>query len=430
MAKNKHLTNEERLMIEHLLKEQTSLSQIAEKLDKSKSTISREIRARAVPSDKGAPFRIRNRCLRRTDCNKRYLCVDKTRCTRKCSTCKLCNEICIDYEEQICYRLYEAPYCCNGCFDESQCVLRKKYYINKKAHEAYREMLIESRLGANITEDELLILDELVSPLIRRGQSVHHIVKNNADKFNISEKSIYRYVDGGLLSAKNIDMPRVVRIKTRKTKPLVHKVDSSCRIGRTYAEYEALVKESPVSVVEMDTIIGRVGGKVLLTMMFTSCDFMLAFIRDRNTSQSVIDTFDWLYELLGVKAFKKLFPLLLTDNGSEFSNPLKLEFDKEGRKRTKIFYCDPYSSYQKPHVEINHEFIRRILPKGKSFDNLEQPDINLMMSHINSYSREKLSDKTPLDLFGFLYGKNMANKLGISKITPYDIILKPELLKR
>jgi IS30 family transposase len=430
MAKNKHLTNDERLQIEHLLKEQTSLSQIAKKLDKSKSTISREIRARSLPSDKGAKFRIRNRCVSRTECNKRYLCVDKTRCTRKCSTCKLCNEICPDYKEQICYRLYEAPYCCNGCIDEHQCVLRKKFYINKKAHEAYREMLIESRLGVNITEDELLILDELVSPLVRRGQSVHHIVKNNPDKFNISEKSIYRYIDGGLLSAKNIDMPRVVRIKPRKTKPVVHKVDSSCRIGRTYADYEAFAKQTPVSVVEMDSLIGRVGGKALLTLMFTSCDFMLAFIRDRNSSQSVIDTFDWLYELLGAKSFGKLFPLLLTDNGSEFSNPLKLEFDNTGKKRTMVFYCDPYSSFQKPHVEVNHEFIRRILPKGESFDSYQQSDINLMMSHINSYSREKLSNKSPIDMFGFLYGKNTLKKLGISKVLPNDIILKPQLLKK
>jgi len=236
MAKNKHLTSNERLLIEHMLAEQTTLSKIAEKLGKSKSTISREVRAHAISSNKGAPYRIRNRCTKRTDCNKYYLCVDKTRCTRKCSTCKLCNEICSDYEEQICYKLYESPYCCNGCIDEYQCVLRKKYYINKKAHEAYREMLIESRVGVNITEDELLILDEFVSPLIRRGQSVHNIVKNNADKFNISEKSVYRYVDGGLLTAKNIDMPRVCRIKPRKTKPAAHKVDSSCRIGRTYAD--------------------------------------------------------------------------------------------------------------------------------------------------------------------------------------------------
>ena len=430
MAKNKHLTKDERLQIEHLLGEQTTLKQIAARLNKHPATISREIRAHAIVSDKGARYRIRNRCVMRADCNRYNLCQDKTQCARRCSACNLCNEICPDFEEQVCGKLFQPPYCCNGCLDEYQCVLRKKYYINKKAHEAYREMLIESRVGANITEDELLALDEMVSPLIRRGQSVHHIVTSHPDNFNISEKSIYRYVDGGLLTAKNIDMPRVCRMKPRKAKPVVHKVDSSCRIGRTYAEYEAFMKEAPVSVVEMDSLIGRAGGKVLLTLMFTSCDFMLAFIRERNTSQSVIDTFDMLFSLLGAKTFKSMFPLLLGDNGSEFSNPLKLEFDSDGSRRTRIFYCDPNASFQKPHVELNHEFVRRVLPKGKSFDSLEQDDVDLMMSHINSYSREKLSNKSPFELFGFLYGHETLDKLRMKKIPANEILLKPALLKK
>jgi len=430
MSKNKHLTSEERMQIEGWLGEQMPLKQIAEKLDKHPATISREVRARAVTSNKGAPYRIRNRCVRKMDCNKLYLCMDKIHCNRKCSSCSLCNEICPDYVEQICYKLFEPPYVCNGCTDEYQCVLGKKYYINKKAQEAYREKLVESRVGVNITEDELISLDEMVSPLIGRGQSLHHIVANNADKFNISERSIYRYVDGGLLSARNIDMPRVCRMKPRKTKPVIHKVDSGCRIGRTYADFETFIKENPVSVVEMDSVIGRIGGKVLLTLMFTSCDFMLAFIREHNTSQSVIDIFNMLFDLLGAEVFNAIFPLLLTDNGSEFSNPLKLEFDNDGNRRTHIFYCDPNSSFQKPHVELNHEFIRRILPKGSSFDNLAQDDVNLMMSHINSYPREKLGNKSPMDLFGFLFGWEPLAKLKMIKIPANDIFLKPALLKK
>jgi len=157
---------------------------------------------------------------------------------------------------------------------------------------------------------------------------------------------------------------------------------------------------------------------------------MLAFIRERNTSQSVIDIFNWLYELLGADCFKMLFPVILTDNGSEFSNPKALEFDSEGNRRTKLYYCDPFASYQKANVELNHEFIRKILPKGTSFDDLCQDDINLMMSHINSYSREKLCDKSPFDLFGFLYGYTMLEKLGQIKIPPNEIMLKPSLLKK
>ncbi|MCL1810545.1 MAG: IS30 family transposase, partial [Clostridiales bacterium] len=320
-------------------------------------------------------------------------------------------------------------YVCNGCFEESRCVLRKKYYINKKAHEAYRETLVESRAGANISEGELLALDEFVSPLIRRGQSVHHIVANNPDQFSVSEKSIYRYVDGGLLKAKNIDMPRVCRLKPRKSKPVLHKVDSGCRIGRTYADFAAFMETSGLSVVEMDSVIGRVGGKVLLTFMFKSCDLMLAFIRERNTSQSVIDVFDRLYGTLGADCFKALFPVVLTDNGSEFSNPTALEFDALGNGRTKIFYCDPCASFQKPNVELNHEFIRKILPKGKPFDALAQEDVNLMMSHINSYSREKLGDKSPFDTFGFLYGYTILDRLGLFRVPANEILLKPALLK-
>jgi IS30 family transposase len=136
-----------------------------------------------------------------------------------------------------------------------------------------------------------------------------------------------------------------------------------------------------------------------------------------------------MYTELGDANFKAMFPVLLCDNGSEFSNPKPLEFDAQGNRRTQIFYCDPNASFQKPSVELNHEFIRRILPKGTSFDNLVQDDINLMMSHINSYSREKLNDKSPFETFGFLYGYSVLEKLGQRKIAANDIILKPSLLK-
>jgi IS30 family transposase len=338
--------------------------------------------------------------------------------------------MCGDFEEEACLRLYEPPYVCNGCIDERKCTLRKSYYLHKKAHEAYREMLVESRTGANITEGELAALDGFVSPRLMRGQSPHHIIANNPDQFDVSEKTIYRYVSGNLLAAKNIDLPRVCRIKPRKSKPVRHKVDSGCRIGRTYPEYLQFIGQTGLPAVEMDSVIGRIGGKVLLTLMFKSCDFMAAFIRDRNTSQSVIDRFDWMHGALGADCFKSLFPALLGDNGSEFSNPKALEFDALGNRRTRVFYCDPNASFQKPNVELNHEFIRRVLPKGTSFDNLVQDDIDLMMSHINSYSREKLNDKTPLDLFGFLYGHSVIEKLGQRKVPANEVVLKPSLLKK
>ena len=318
---------------------------------------------------------------------------------------------------------------CNGCKSERICTLRKKYYLHRPAQTAYKELLVNSRTGVNICEEELLRMDEFVSPLIKKGQSVRHIVANNPDEFTYSDKSIYRYVNGGLLAARNIDMPRVCRIKPRKTKPVEHKVDKRCRIGRSYDHFLQLMADHPdTAVVEMDTVEGKKGGRVLLTMHFRNCGFMLAFLRDRNTSQSVIDVFEQLYSRLGKDSFCKLFPVILTDNGSEFSNPTALETADDGTRRASIFYCAPSSPYQKPAIENNHEFIRRILPKGRSFDDLTQADVNLMMNHINSYSRERLNNKTPHDSFSFFYGKKTVDTLDSLIVPPNEIILRPSLL--
>jgi IS30 family transposase len=304
------------------------------------------------------------------------------------------------------------------------------YYIHRSAHKNYRKLLVDSRSGVNISAEELMHLDAFVSPLIRQGQSIHHITVNNPDEFTVSKKSLYRYVAGGLLQARNIDMPRICRLRPRKSKPILHKVDPRCRIDRTYQDFKSFMElHNAPAVVEMDSVIGRIGGKVLLTLMFKSCDFMLAFLRDHNTSKSVIEVFASLYRLLGYGLFCQLFPLLLTDNGSEFSNPSALEFDTDGRRRTYVFYCDPNASFQKPNVELNHEFIRKILPKGSSFNGLTQSDINLMMSHINSYSREKLGDKSPNKVFTFLY--NLSPEIfGIQNIPANEIILTPSLPKK
>lgn len=139
----------------------------------------------------------------------------------------------------------------------------------------------------------------------------------------------------------------------------------------------------------MDTVIGKQGGKCLLTIHFVNTSFMLAFLREHNDAQSVIDIFNNIQNTLSIDKFKELFPLILTDNGSEFSNPTEIEFDmKTGELRTQIFYCHPSSPFEKGSCEVNHKLLRRILPKGTSFDNLTQEDINLIMSHINSYKRK------------------------------------------
>jgi IS30 family transposase len=421
--KNKHLTDLERLEIEHALRQRTSLKKIAVKLGKHHSTLSREILSRRIASDKGAFGRITNRCLHRAGCDRRQLCMDKPDCLRRCATCPRCNDVCPHFQEDICAKLSRAPYVCNGCKDESRCVLRKQYYIHQTAHRNYRDVLVQMRRGANITEDELLGLDALISPLIKKGQSIHHVLANHPDRFDLHDKTVYRYVRGGLLAAKNGDMPRVCMLKPRTRKPVEHKIDTQCRIGRTYEDYQAFSAAAPeLATVEMDTVVGRRGGKVLLTLQFVRCGFMLAFLRERNDSQSVIDVFAQLWTRAGADRFRRLFPVLLTDNGSEFSNPKALELDPDGQRRTRVFYCDPCATNQKSRIERNHEFIRLVLPKGSSFDHLSQADVDKLMSHVNSYS------KSPCELFRFLHGAVLLERLGIRKIPANEILLKPRLI--
>ena len=429
MSKNKHLTDSDRMEIEHGLRHSLSIKKIATRIGKHPSTVAREICARPVVSDKGAFGRITNRCVSRRSCSTRQLCEDKPDCVRRCSACRLCNSVCQEFNEEVCLNLETPPYVCNGCQKETQCVLRKRYYLYRLAQKNYRNLLVSTREGANITEDELCALDTLVSPLVRQGQSVHHILANHPDRFDLHEKTLYRYIAGGLLRAKNGDMPRVCSLKPRARKPVEHKIDTKCRIGRMYADFQAFMAGAPdARVVEMDSVIGRVGGKVLLTLLFRDCSLMFAFLRERNDSQSVIDAFARLWTLAGADLFRRLFPVLLTDNGSEFSNPRAMENAPDGIARTRLFYCDPCASWQKGRVERNHEFLRLVLPKGTSFDGLTQMHINTVLSHINSYSRPALNDKAPFDLFAFTYGVDLLSQLGLQRIPADSIVLRPSLL--
>ena len=157
---------------------------------------------------------------------------------------------------------------------------------------------------------------------------------------------------------------------------------------------------------------------------------MLAFLRDHNDARSVTENFNRMDTLIGRRAFRKLFPILLTDRGSEFTDPVSIECDQKGKVRTKVFYCDPQRSDQKGGCEVTHEMIRRVLPKGTSFDNLTQDDIDLMMSHINSYTRKKLGNQSAYRLFSSFYGEKILTALGIKEIPSSDINLTPKLLQK
>ena len=430
MNKYKHLSFHERSTIKSMLDSSASFKAIARSLGRDCTTISKEIRSHLLFQKTGFFGHAFNDCANRFHCTLSSLCTDSTCRFKKCSSCSKCHLHCPDYLKECCPALSSPPYVCNGCKKRYKCSLEKCLYSASAAQKEYELIRSESRSGICISQAEALQLDACISPLICKGQSIHHISVTNPSLIMFSEKTLYNYVDSGIFSARNLDLPRKVFYKPRKSRHDSFKVDKSCRISRSYQDFIAFRADHPdCPIVEIDSVEGTKGGKVLLTIHFVKAEFMLAFLRDRNTASSVSQIFEKLYWELRPDRFMKLFPVLLGDNGSEFSDPLSLELDAEGNQRTKLFYCDPSAPYQKGAAENNHEFIRRVLPKGTSFDRLLQSDIDLMMNHINSYARANLGNHTPYEMFRIFYGQTILDLLDAALIPPNDITLRPELLK-
>lgn len=432
MANHKHLTLQDRTLIESMLKDKLSFRAIADSLDKDPSTISKEIRAHSIFDLSTARHLNYNACKHRYDCQKSHICqtCHAQRKLKLCKRCSMCNAFCPEFELQTCTKLMKPPYVCNGCGKWGTCTLKKCWYHAVDAHSAYRTRLVESRTGISLSEEELRHLDRIITPLIRKKQSPHHICATNRDSVMVSERTVYRLIDSNLLTAINLDLPRKVRYRPRK-KAVPFKVDRACRIGRDYECFNVYMAEHPgLPIVQLDSVEGKKGGKVLLTIHFVKAELMLAFLRDHNDSQSVIDIFDRLYLELRPDRFSALFPICLADNGSEFSNPKALENDKQGNPRTKLFYCDAASPHQKGSAERNHEFIRYFIPKGTDLASYSQNDISLMMDHINSYGRESLGNKSPYEMFAFLYGKDVLDLFGCRLIPPQDITLASSIFRK
>ena len=431
---SKFFTYEERLSLQKYLKESQSFKVIGRKLGKDPTTISREIRKYLSEVATGYPGYPYNACKKRFNCRKKGLCGKE--CTRPsaayCKLCQKCNDKCPDFIEEICGARSRVPYVCNGCEQIGKCTLLKSFYDAEHAHIKAHERISESRSGLCVCEEEIARLNAIISPLVQQGQSIHQIYVSHDNELMCSEKTIYNYIDACLLDVRNIDLPRKVRFRERYKRP-AFKVDKGCRIGRSYEAFESFMEQHPdTAIVQMDSVIGTKGGKCLLTIHFVETSLMLAFLREANTSQSVINIFNGLDEVLGRDLFRKLFPVIVTDNGSEFSNPKAIEYgaDNYNKLRTQIYYCEAGCPHQKGAIEVNHGLIRRVLPKGVSFDHLSQIEITRMMDHINSYKRKKLNDRSPYETFSFYHGEEVLQKLGCSPVSAKDILLKPALLKK
>ena len=425
----KHLTIEDRIYIQNELDKGTSFKDIARFLCKDPTTISKEVKARRASDwfHKGTFLNAKNFCTKRFRCKKTNACNKILLCGVKCASCPTCNQTCPDFQKECCSKLDRAPYVCNGCSKKiNHCTIAHKYTYNARfADRKYRECLKDSRSGIAMTRQELHKKDKIITPLIDQGQSPYQIVANHPE-LNLSVRSVYNYLDMGLLTARNVDLKRKVKFKPRK----VHKSQISDRRvfnGRTYADFQQLHLES---FVEMDTVHSAVGScKTLLTFFFTREKLFLAFLMNRNTEGSVRLVLDRLEKRFGTFDFLTLFEYILTDRGAEFGDPDSLETGVTGIQRTNIYYCDPMRSGQKGGIEQAHTMLRMILPKRTTFEFLTQWDVNLITSHINSTPRESLNGRTPYDVALEAFGEDVLKAFQLRRIDPDKVILTPKLIR-
>ena len=378
-----HLSYEDRKNIEDGLNENKSINQISKEINRNHSTILREI-----------------------DRNKKY------------SEPSSWNNYKINHPDLdlSCERLKHSPHVCNGCKSRSGCRKIRWTYYAREAQRAYDELIKSCRQGINLTPEEVHTINEVITPLIKKGQTTNHLYINHPDILDFSKSSFYRYINDGVFEFGPLDFPRIVKYKKRKNSSNRRtRKEREILINRKYTDFIEFISNNPDSnIVEMDTVEGlKNENDCFLTLLWRKSKFMLIFKLESQTTDEVTRIFEILQNLIPLDIYKDLFQVILTDNGHEFFDANNIEcIHSTGEYVTHLFFCDPHASCQKGMLEKNHEFIRYILPKGSSFKNINQEDCNLIMNNINSLCRDSLNGKSPYEAMLFLCDEYILKKLG------------------
>lgn len=418
--KNLHLTVQERIIIEKGIENGSTKAAIALTIGKDKSTVGKEIKKHRELVHKSS-YKIN--CANMKNCSHNHVCDN-----------------CADFKPFTCNRRDRSPGACNGCSKYTYCRYDKYRYKADFSHKKYREDLVDSRTGINMSYEECKAMADIIVPLIKAGHSPYHIVTNHPE-LNISEKTLYNYIENGIFREFGLlDIDLRIKTKRKITKKASNKYkkreDKKYLNGRTYDDFINYTAENKnLSVVEMDTVYNNGStGPFMQTFKFLDYSFMFIVYQEEKTAKSMVEGVDFLEKILGEDLFSEEVAIIKTDRGSEFYDAEGFEKEENESRRTRIFYCDPMASGQKGSLENNHKEIRYICPKENDLKDLglnSQEKANLIVSHINSQSKEHLKGKSPLEVMEFmnpaLYQK--FKDFGIERINKDNIVLKPYLLK-
>lgn len=436
-GKRKHMDKDSRVAIEEGIRRGDSCRWIAAEVGVSPSTITREIRSNRTVTERarreGAKLSVR--CAKYRDCGHvGKACTGCATAFVRCKSCRThsCIDSCPDFELRMCPVTEKWPYVCQRpCPKRSSCTLPKVRYRSEEAQASYEGRLSASRSGIDLTEDELRRINAVVAPLVRQGHSFEAICAAHPE-LGVCVRTLYNYQEAGILETSDFELPRKVRVRPRKRKRQKGRprVD---RTGREYRDFLALPEEQRVRVVQGDSVEGRkTCSHDILSLHLVARRFQLYLRKDHASCAATVHALDRIERALGSRArFEAVFGVLLLDRGVEFDDFEALEDSclEPGEKRCHVYYCDPQESNQKSQCERNHEQLRRILPKGRTdMDLLSDEDVGACCSHVNSYPLSSLGGISPIDNLGALLAPQTLAELGVFRLDPDEVVLKPSLM--
>ncbi len=253
---------------------------------------------------------------------------------------------------------------------------------------------------ANYIEDK--IVKEDYSPAAVLGELK---AQGREKEFNttVCVATLYSYIDKGVfLKLTNKDLP-VKKNKKRGYKK-VRKQQARAAAGDSIEKRpEEIDQREEFGHWEMDSVIGKRGisKNVLLVLTERKTRDEIIFKLPDHTDEAVVAALDRLERRYGADMFKQIFKTITVDNGSEFAdvNGLERSILEEGEKRTHLYYCHPYSSWERGTNEVTNKMVRRKVPKGTNFDDKTDEEIEEIENWINGYPRRIHGYRSAGELF-------------------------------
>ena len=242
---------------------------------------------------------------------------------------------------------------------------------------------------------ERLILEEKRSP-----DEVVHILKTEYSdlKTKICTTTLYSYINQGLFpNLTNKDLFLKGKRKKKRKHNKVKKLPRGLSIEKRSQEVN---ERDTFGHWELDTVIGtKKKSNTLLVFTERLTRYELIFRAKDKSSLSTVKVINKLERVYG-KNFRKIFKTITVDNGVEFANTVGMENScLSAKKRTTVYYCHPYSSYERGSNENQNRLIRQFIPKGKSINSISDAYIQYVQDHINNKYRKMLGYRTSADLF-------------------------------